>query len=81
MRKTIKARFSRGVLVPLEELAMEEGTEVQISFDVNGPVELDERMKLARSVAGAWKGKIDGDLLKQELYEARRAGSRLPPDE
>lgn len=60
---------------------MEEGTELQISYEDNGSVELEKRMELAKAAAGAWKGKIDGEALKQELYEARRTGSRLPLDE
>ena len=36
----------------------------------------EQTRKALRESAGAWKGKIDGEALKQMIYEARRAGSR-----
>ena len=40
----------------------------------------EERMQRTMSSAGALKGKIDGEAIKQMLYEARRMGSREVPD-
>ena len=37
-------------------------------------------MQRTMSSAGALKGKIDGEAIKQMLYEARRMGSREVPD-
>ena len=66
MLKTVKATYSKGVLTPLEPLALEEGAEMSE----------EERRLLSRAAVGAWKGKIDGEELKRTLYEARMSGSR-----
>ena len=59
---------------------MEDGTELPISFENKYLTSLEERIQRAKSAAGGWKGLVDGDKLKQEIYEARRAGSRQEPD-
>ena len=76
MIANVKARFSRGVLTPLEPLALEEGSEVTVSIDVRPAMSEEERRAHSRAAVGAWKGKIDGEKLKQTLYEARTSGSR-----
>lgn len=81
MYRTIKARFTKGVLVPLEELRLSEGQEVRISLDDKPLLTTEEKLEGLKSVAGAWKGKVDGEALKEGIYDARRIGSRLPPDE
>ena len=72
----LKARFSEGVLKPLERLDLEEGAEVFITLDV-GPAETGERRRQrSKASAGAWGRPGDGERLKRTLYEARVAGSR-----
>lgn len=81
MYRTIKAKFTNGALVPLEELQLSEGQEVRISLDDKPFLTTEEKLERLKSAAGAWKGKVDVEALKKEIYEARRLGSRLPPDE
>ena len=76
MLKTVKATYSKGVLTPLESLALEEGAEVTVSIDLRPAISEEERRAHSRAAVGAWKGKIDGEKLKQTLYEARTSGSR-----
>ncbi len=76
MLKTVKATYSKGVLTPLEPLALEEGAEATVSIDVRPEMSEEERRLLSRAAVGAWKGKIDGEELKRTLYEARMSGSR-----
>ena len=53
-----------------------------------GDLRLDEpdtssegrKRRLTKPAAGAWKGIVDGEQLKQELSEARRAGSKDAPE-
>jgi predicted DNA-binding antitoxin AbrB/MazE fold protein len=80
MEKRVRVRFSKGVFEPLEAVELEEGTELSITFDEKYSRPLEERIKRTMSTAGAWKGRIDGEKLKREIYESRRAGSRLEPD-
>ena len=50
----LKARFSEGVLKPLERLDLEEGAEVLITLDA-GPTETGERRRRrSKASAGAW---------------------------
>ena len=39
----------------------------------------EQTRKALRESAGAWKGNVDGEALKQMIYEARRTGSREAP--
>lgn len=81
MNKTIRVKFSNGVFVPLEELELEEGTELPISFEQKYLLPLEERIKRMKSAAGGWKGLVDCDALIKDIYESRRRGIDLPPDE
>ena len=52
-----------------------------VYFHETSSLPWEERLKRTMSSATAWKGKIDGEKLKREIYEARRVGSRPPPNE
>ena len=77
MLKTIKAKYSNGVIEPLEKLNLEEGAEllVQIQEEKNS----QDALKAWKDSFGGWVGLVDGEELKRTIYEARIAGSREPP--
>ena len=79
MIANVKARFSNGVLMPLEPLDLEEGREVMVSIDADPQLSDEERLKITKSAAGGWKGGQDPEELKRMLYEARLTGSREMP--
>ena len=64
MERTIKARFSEGVIEPLEKLEMEEGKEfiVTIKEKIIRPKDAFERS------ARKWKGTIDAEALIENEY-------------
>jgi len=73
---TIKARYSCGVLEPLEKVELAEGQEVTVTiFSV--PLRIDEDF-LTRT-AGGWAGLIDADRLKDEVNESRLVTTRPEP--
>ena len=76
MGSTIKARFSGGILKPLETLELKEGDEVTItivsSHSKSGPDWL-------RRTAGGWAGLVDADELKREIYDSRLIATRTEP--
>ncbi|MCI0440078.1 MAG: DUF104 domain-containing protein [Chloroflexi bacterium] len=77
MAKEIRARYTNGVLEPLEELELEEGREVIISIEeVISP---DEALKAFRRALGAWKGTHDPEELKRKIYEDRLIHTRPEP--
>ena len=78
MVEKIRARFSRGVLLPLEPLDLEDGEEVTVSIGTEPQLSDDERLRITQSAAGGWKGSHDAEELKRMLYEARLAGSQEP---
>ena len=78
--KTIKAKFSQGVIKPLEKLDIQDGTEISVTVVKTTDLSENERLKRAKSAAGAWKDIPDTEELKQIIYESRRTGSRIEPD-
>ena len=79
MIANVKARFSNGVLTPMEPLDLEEGQEVMVSIVEDVP-STDRRLEALRASAGGWEGGRDPEELKRMLYEARVKGSREPVD-
>lgn len=55
MIKSVRAKFTKGALKPLERLELEEGQEVFLHFDDEPKLSEEERMKRFRSAAGGWK--------------------------
>ena len=80
MIESVKARYSKGVIVPMEALDIEEGADLSITIDVRPPLSDQERIELTKSAAGSWEGSDDPSELKRMLYEARIRGSRAQPD-
>lgn len=73
----VKARYSKGAIMPLEPLEIEEGANLSISIEVEPPATPGERSRQAlRAAAGGWKGTHDPDELIRDIYEARLTGSR-----
>ena len=76
MMRNIKARFSKGVLVPQERLDLEEGEDVLISI---ADLPAEDILRALRATAGAWKGTHDPEALKQAIYSGQRTTSRPQP--
>jgi predicted DNA-binding antitoxin AbrB/MazE fold protein len=76
MGRTVKARFSKGVIKPLEKVDIEEGKEITITI-----MEVPSKHKLEalRKSAGAWKGTIDAEKLIDDIYADRLLSTREEP--
>ncbi len=76
MGKTVKARFSNGVIKPLEKVEIEEGKEITITI-----MEAPSMQKLDafKKSAGAWKGTIDAEKLIENIYANRLLSTREEP--
>ena len=72
----IKARFSKGVLIPQERFDPEEGRQVVISIADSSP---ERTLDVLRATAGAWKGTHNPETLKQAISSDRLATSRPRP--
>ncbi|MBM3158007.1 MAG: DUF104 domain-containing protein [Chloroflexi bacterium] len=76
MEKTIRARYKKGVIEPLEKLELEEGVEVEVTVS---SLPADKRAREAiKATAGAWDGEVNCDELIKDIYEARRLSAARP---
>ncbi len=77
MSTTIRARFSNGVLKPLEKLPLKEGDEVTLLIaeaSSNGGIEA------LRRTAGAWAGLVECDRFEKDIYDSRLISTRPKPE-
>ena len=79
MIKSIKAKFTDGVIVPMEPLNFEEGEEIIITVSIKTLQSKEERRKRTMSAAGGWEGNVDGEELKRDIYASRRINTRPGP--
>ena len=77
MIRSVRAKYSEGVLEPLEPLALKEGAEVVVTLDDKPSSEAPG--EAFRRSAGSWKGHSDPDELIGLIYDSRITGSREPP--
>ena len=76
--KHFRARYSKGVLEPLEAIDLDEGAEVSVSINEEPSPKHDP--EAMRAGAGGWIGQHDPEELKRMIYESRITGSREPPN-
>lgn len=76
MAGTIRARFTHGVLEPLERIDLPEGKEVTITI-IDVPFGRD--FEAFRRSAGGWKGTIDAEALIRNIYADRLISTRPEP--
>ena len=76
MSRTIKARFSKGVIEPLEEIDIGEGKEITVTI-MEVPIKTGAK-GFERS-AGSWKGTIDAEKLIEDIYADRLVQTRKEP--
>jgi len=72
--KTILAKFSKGVIRPLEQLDVAEGKVITITI-LDLPVSFDKKDGLDAS-SGGWQGLVDAETLKRNIYADRLISTR-----
>ena len=72
--KTIKARFRNGLIEPLEEVGLKEGEEFTLTI-VKIP-ETEKGKDAFTDSRGGWKGLIDCEELKRNIYKDRLIRTR-----
>jgi predicted DNA-binding antitoxin AbrB/MazE fold protein len=78
MAKEFRARFSHGVLEPLETVDLKEGEEVKVII-AERPTKGQGMIEALRASAGGWKGLIDAEELKRNIYADRLINTRPEP--
>ncbi len=74
MPKTIKVKFTGGVLVPLETLDLNEGDEVLVTLDAKPVVPFEELSERSKAAAAEWAGSVDAAKLLRDIYTSRHRG-------
>ena len=77
MAKEIRARFSHGVLEPLEALDLKEGEEVKVL--ITERPQGKGMINALRASAGGWKGLIEAEELQRNIYADRLISTRPEP--
>jgi len=78
MERIIKAKFLNGVIKPLEKLNIKEGEEITVTIK-EAPTETMRTIEALRKSFGVWKGLIDAEKLKKDIYEDRLIRTRPEP--
>ncbi|GAB62192.1 MAG: DUF104 domain-containing protein [Candidatus Jettenia sp.] len=77
MERTIRVRFSHGVIKPLEKVEFSEGEEFTVTIH-----EIHEKPKkkffrdALKATAGGWKNLVDAEELKRNIYADRLISTR-----
>ena len=77
MAQEFRARFSHGVLEPLEAVDLKEGEEVKVII-AEKPTGKG-MIEALRASAGGWKGLMDAEELKRNIYADRLLSTRPEP--
>ena len=73
----MKATYSKGAIVPLKPLDIEEGADLSVSVEVESQTARAKRgIKVLQATAGRWKCTHDPDELIRDIYQARLSGTR-----
>ena len=73
MIRKIRARFSNGVIEPLETVNVAEGEELEVTIEEKPTKAEDESFLKA---AGSWKGLIDAEEMIKNIYADRHISTR-----
>ena len=77
MSKTIKARFYKGVIEPLEKIEIPEGKEITVTVaEIPSMLGKKSFIEALKATAGGWKDLIDGEELKRNIYSDRLISTR-----
>ena len=79
----IKARFTNGHIIPLEDLDIEEGAELSIDINVESRASGQERIKRTMSAAGGWKRNRDPEApsINDTFDDIRKSLSHIPKEQ
>jgi predicted DNA-binding antitoxin AbrB/MazE fold protein len=77
MARTIKARYSKGVIEPLEKVDIAEGRELIVTI---AEIPSESREDGLEKSAGGWKGAIDAEKLIKDIYADRLISTRGKPE-
>ena len=72
--KTIRARFIKGMIEPLEKIDLDEGKEITVT--IRAVPSQSKKKDALKATAGGWKGLVDAEKLKRNIYSDRSIKTR-----
>lgn len=76
MTKTIKARFSHGVIEPLEKLEFPDGKMITVTISDSEFNQTKDDKDPLDSSFGSWAVMVDCEKLKKDIYDDRQISTR-----
>lgn len=76
MGRTVKAKFSHGVIEPLEKVKVPEGREITVTII---DIPLGPKNDAFKQSAGGWKGSINAEELIKNIYQDRLPVTPVSP--
>jgi predicted DNA-binding antitoxin AbrB/MazE fold protein len=76
MLKTIKARYERGQIQPLEPLPVADGAEIEVTITLPETPAQSDATDPTAATAGAWENLLDCDQFEDDLYQNRSLRTR-----
>jgi predicted DNA-binding antitoxin AbrB/MazE fold protein len=74
MIKTIREKFIRGMIEPLEKIDLDEGKEITVTIRaISSPSKKKDVLEIT---AGGWKWLVDAEKLKRDIYSDRLIKTR-----
>ena len=78
--KSIRATFSNGVIKPLEKVDVSEDEEIIVTVKKKSEkAKKKSFLDVLDEIREAWKGSVDYDELKKNIYESRHINTRPIP--
>lgn len=77
MVQSVKATYKDGVLELSESLDLENGQEVGLSISETGDAPGSTKARV--ETAGSWRGLVDAEQLKRDIYQSRQIVTRPGP--
>lgn len=74
--KSIKAKYSHGVIEPLEKVDFAEGEEITITVSIQKKTHSRNFIEALKNTAGGWENLIDAESLKKNIYDNRQLSTR-----
>ena len=65
----IRAKFKNGIIEPLENVELNDGEEIILTIERHH--ESEEAQDAFRKSRGGWKGLVDCEKLKRDIYQSR----------
>jgi predicted DNA-binding antitoxin AbrB/MazE fold protein len=76
MLKTLRAKYTKGIIKPLRKLHLKEGKEIKVT--IQDLPKVSKKKDAFEASFGSWKGTIDAEKFLDYIYTRRSLSTRSP---